>query len=112
VLDPNWNVFDRCDEHTKLIHYTNLLSQPWKFPGHPHGELWFQYFRDALASGGLSDEEVTKASTRGYARPTIRQGNNTPAAATNRQVSTSRRGTTRPANWLKRLSRRLRGRAA
>ena len=109
VLDPNWNVFDRCDERTKLIHYTNLLSQPWKFPGHPQGELWFQYFREAIAAGAISEDDVTKAITRGYVRPTIRQGNQllkrTDAPAVHKAA-------TRQPGWLKKLSRRLRGKAA
>ena len=35
-IDPNWNSYDHFDGTTKLIHYTNLHSQPWKFRGHPH----------------------------------------------------------------------------
>src|SRR5437763_16945260 len=109
VLDPNWNVFDHCDERTKLIHYTNLMSQPWKFPGHPYGELWFQYFREALAAGELTEDDVNKAVTRGYTRPTIRDGNQTPPLAVR---SSSVQKTPRRPHWLKRLSRRLRGKAA
>jgi hypothetical protein len=29
-LDPSWNVFDRVDQNTKIVHYTNLSTQPWK----------------------------------------------------------------------------------
>jgi len=119
VLDPNWNVFDRCDASTKLIHYTNLMSQPWKFPGHPHGELWFQYFREAQAAGVISADDIHKSITRGYVRPTIHEGNQAPAAAAppapvtpKSAAPTVKRNSPRKPSWLKRLSRRLRGKAA
>lgn len=74
-IDPNWNVFDRYDRTTKLIHYTNLLSQPWKFPGHPYGDLWFQYFREAQRSGEISSRDVELSQSRGYVRQDILEGN-------------------------------------
>lgn len=73
-LDPFWNVFDQHDERTKLIHYTNLLTQPWKFPGHPHAELWFRYFREALAAGVITQRDVDVSLMRAYARQDILQG--------------------------------------
>lgn len=80
-LDPNWNVFDKHDDDTKLIHYTNLTSQPWKFPGHPFGELWFEYFERARAAGEISEDDIEKQILRGYVRGDIREGNNPPSAS-------------------------------
>lgn len=77
-LDPNWNVFDKHDDATKLIHYTNLTTQPWKFPGHEFGELWFEYFNRARKSGLISEDDIEKQILRGYVRGDIREGN-TPA---------------------------------
>lgn len=74
-IDPQWNVFDHHDAQTKLIHYTELLTQPWKFPGHPHGELWFDYFREAQSLGLISDWDVQKSIMRAYVRQDILQGN-------------------------------------
>jgi hypothetical protein len=98
-LDPHWNVFDRYDENTKVIHYTNLMTQPWKHAGHPCGELWFRYFREAVASGFISDVDIQKATWRGYARPDIREASEPVAPSTAK--------TKRP-HWLKRLPRKLR----
>jgi lipopolysaccharide biosynthesis glycosyltransferase len=67
-LDPKWNDFDNFDKNTKLIHYTNLYTQPWKQPGHPHGKLWFDYYSDALRSGVLLPSEVERAVYRSYVR--------------------------------------------
>lgn len=75
AIDPRWNEFDRYDAGTKLIHYTNLETQPWKYTGHPAGELWFQYFREALAAGAVTRDDVTVTLLRAYARPDLLAGN-------------------------------------
>ena len=80
-LDPSWNVFDRADEDTKLIHYTNLFTQPWKYSGHPYGKLWFSYLEEARAAGEVTDHDIDLTIQRGFARPNLRQGNGWPGAA-------------------------------
>jgi lipopolysaccharide biosynthesis glycosyltransferase len=70
-LDANWNSFDHCDEQTKLIHYTNLGTQPWKFAGHKHEALWFAHFNQARKSGLISNSDVAKTLSRAYARQDI-----------------------------------------
>lgn len=74
-LDPHWNVFDFHNSETKLIHYTNLFTQPWKASNHPFGELWFQYFHEALDAGILTDRDIELSILRSYVRPDIREGN-------------------------------------
>jgi lipopolysaccharide biosynthesis glycosyltransferase len=74
-LDPQWNVFDYCDEQTKLIHYTNLNTQPWKYPHHPYGELWFEYFEETRKAGYITERDIELSLMRAYVRPDILQGN-------------------------------------
>jgi lipopolysaccharide biosynthesis glycosyltransferase len=74
-LDPNWNVFDRADSDTNLIHYTNLYTQPWKYPNHRYGQLWFDYFREAIDSGFVTPKDIQLSKIRSYVRPNIMQGN-------------------------------------
>lgn len=74
-LDRNWNVFDRVDKDTKLIHYTNLYTQPWKYPNHPYGELWFTYFREAIDSGYITQKDIELSLVRSYVRRDIMKGN-------------------------------------
>lgn len=74
-LDPNWNVFDFHNSETKLIHYTNLFTQPWKAYNHPYGELWFQYFHEAIDAGILTERDIELSVLRSYIRPDIREGN-------------------------------------
>lgn len=75
ALDPNWNVFDRYDRSTKLIHYTNLLTQPWKYRGHPYGGLWFRYFSEARREGFISAQDIELTLVRWYARQDLLAGN-------------------------------------
>jgi hypothetical protein len=74
-LDPNWNVFDRWDEQTKLIHYTNLNKQPWKYPNHPYGEIWFDYFNQARESGFITENDLRLSMIRAYVRRDLLDGN-------------------------------------
>jgi hypothetical protein len=71
-----WNTFDRQDAGTTLIHYTDLATQPWRFRYHPHGEVWFRYFRDAIAAGVISEGDLRHAVVAGHVRPDIMNGNN------------------------------------
>ena len=74
-IDPHWNVFDFYDKETKLIHYTDLYTQPWKYPNHPYGELWFKFFREAVATGYITQQDIERTMVRAYARPTLMKGN-------------------------------------
>ncbi|NEQ82924.1 MAG: glycosyl transferase [Moorea sp. SIO2I5] len=75
-LDSHWNVFDYYDNDTKLIHYTNLRTQPWKYPNHPYGELWFQYFQEARETGYITERDIQLSQLRAYVRQDLLQGNN------------------------------------
>lgn len=55
-INKNWNVFDRADEDTKILHFTNLRTQPYNFTNHPFEDLWFQEARDARRNGALELE--------------------------------------------------------
>jgi lipopolysaccharide biosynthesis glycosyltransferase len=81
-LDPTWNVFDKWDDHTKLIHYTNLETQPWKYPNHPYGELWFNYLEEALAAGYVTSKDLELSMIRSYVRRDLLNGNFTRPIAT------------------------------
>jgi len=74
-LDPAWNMFDQRDTRTKLIHYTNLYMQPWKYPNHPYGDLWFSYLNEALAEGYVTTEDIELSMVRSYIRRDLLDGN-------------------------------------
>lgn len=77
-IDPRWNSFDHLDAGTKLIHYTNLYTQPWKYRGHPHGDLWFQYLEEARASGYITNRDIELSLVRSYVRRDLLEGNSPP----------------------------------
>jgi len=77
-IDPRWNDFDGHDAGTKLIHYTDLYTQPWKFPRHPYGDLWFRYFEEARAAGVVDDQDIVLSRARGYVRQDLMMGNSPP----------------------------------
>lgn len=74
-LDDRWNAFDELHADTKLIHYTNLHTQPWKVRGHRHGGLWFRYLNEAREAGLVTEDDVELAIRRSYVRHDIRKGN-------------------------------------
>lgn len=74
-LPAGWNEFDVATASTKLIHYTDLYRQPWKFAYHDHGDLWFRYFKEAQEAGFVTDEDINLSVARAYVRPDIREGN-------------------------------------
>ena len=74
-MDRRWNTFDYYDDDTAIIHYTQLYTQPWKYPNHPYGEIWFQYFNDAREAGLVSDEDIHKTLIRAHARLDLLEGN-------------------------------------
>jgi lipopolysaccharide biosynthesis glycosyltransferase len=74
-LDTQWNNFDCYDKNTKLIHYTNLYTQPWKHPNHPYGELWFTYLHEAIATGYVTPRDIELSILRSYVRQDIIKGN-------------------------------------
>ena len=75
-LNGEWNVFDKHDAATNIIHYTDLRTQPWRFRSHPYGGIWFQYFEEARTAGHVTDEDIRYAIANGYARRDLLEGNN------------------------------------
>jgi hypothetical protein len=64
-LDPAWNRLDAWDAGTRLVHFTDLARQPWRFPGHPQGHLWFAWLRSALAAGAVQACDLVAAQAAG-----------------------------------------------
>jgi hypothetical protein len=74
-LSRSWNMLDRHDDQTKIIHYTGLYTQPWKYRDHPYGELWFRYFNEARMVGDVSDWDIELSKFRSAVRLDLLEGN-------------------------------------
>lgn len=70
-LGQEWNSFDKYDGNTKLVHYTALMTQPWQYPNHPFGDLWFDYLNEAIKARVVTDDDIHLSLARGYVRPDI-----------------------------------------
>ena len=73
TFNPAWNSLDTADHDTKMIHFTNMYTQPWKHRNHAFGAIWFQYFREALAAGWVTEADIETALRRSYVRSDLRR---------------------------------------
>ncbi len=72
AIPRGWNDLDRFDpERTRLLHFTEIRTQPWVSTNHPHGALWVDAVRRMLAEGALSPAELHTEIAAGYARPSL-----------------------------------------
>ena len=66
AIDPAWNVCDKVVDGTKILHFTNWESHPWRVAGHPCAAQWRKAYLDCAAAGHLSGELLAKATQLGY----------------------------------------------
>lgn len=66
-----WNSLEHWDEDTRLLHYTDMLTQPWVSTRNPLGDLWFNEVRLMLSDGSLIWSEVQTEIALGYFRPSL-----------------------------------------
>jgi hypothetical protein len=94
-LEAEWNDLDRCDERTRLLHYTNLRTQPWltglpyrgHFVGrgfygalrflhlngrhrpHPHEDVFLELLRESVEAGEIKEADIHEEIRLGRLRP-------------------------------------------
>lgn len=66
-----WNSLEHYDLETRLIHYTDMNTQPWVAPHNPNGKLWFKEVLLMLETGALTWENVRREVELGYFRPSM-----------------------------------------
>ena len=66
-----WNSLEYWDADTRLVHYTDVYTQPWTACGNPFGHLWFAEVRRMLADGALTWETLQREIDLGYFRPSL-----------------------------------------
>jgi hypothetical protein len=66
-----WNSLEHFDETTRLIHYTDMDTQPWVSPHNRHGGLWLAEVRLMLETGALTTAEIGGEIELGYFRPSL-----------------------------------------
>jgi len=72
ALPNGWNDLDVYRPGiTGNLHYTEIRTQPWVYPLHPHGAVWVDAVRTLLDSGELTRAELETEIAEGYLRPSI-----------------------------------------
>jgi hypothetical protein len=66
-----WNSLEHFDETTRLIHYTDMDTQPWVSADNRHGRLWLEEVRLMLEAGALTGREIRAEVELGYFRPSL-----------------------------------------
>jgi hypothetical protein len=66
-----WNSLEHFDQDTRLIHYTDMDTQPWVSPMNRLGELWLGEVRLMLDAGALGWSELQGEVDLGYFRPSM-----------------------------------------
>lgn len=66
-----WNSLEHLDKDTRLIHYTDVYTQPWSACGNKHAWIWFAEVRRMLADGSLTEAQIYEEIKLGYFRPSL-----------------------------------------
>ena len=70
-LPLGWNSLDEFTDHTRLLHYTKIKTQPWVYPCHAFGYLWIDEVRRMLDAGELTPAFIKEEVAKGHIRPSL-----------------------------------------
>lgn len=72
LLEFEWNSLEHYERgRTKLIHYTDMPTQPWVNNKNKHGALWYEMLRAAVADGFIGRDEIDAEIERGHVSPLL-----------------------------------------
>lgn len=66
-----WNSLEYFDADTRLIHYTDMGTQPWVSTKNPNAHIWFDEVRRMIADGSLDPDLLQAEIKAGYFRPSL-----------------------------------------
>ncbi len=69
----HWNSLEHHDLDTRLIHYTDMNTQPWVCPDNPFGHYWFKEVLLMIETGLLTPGDLEREVELGYFRPSLMQ---------------------------------------
>tara|TARA_R110002073_G_C9491251_1_gene580841 strand:- start:3471 stop:4922 length:1452 start_codon:yes stop_codon:yes gene_type:complete len=73
-LEFEWNSLEQFVVHkTKLIHYTDMPTQPWVSHNNKNGEIWYEELRHAVKTGFVIRDEIDEAIDKGHVSPQLPQ---------------------------------------
>lgn len=66
-----WNSLEYFDQSTRLIHYTDMGTQPWVSTYNANGDIWFSEVRSMLKEGLIDLDAIRSEIKLGYFRPSL-----------------------------------------
>lgn len=71
-IDASWNSLEHFSkQRTRILHYTNMATQPWLSRTNRLNQLWMSELFDAIDHGHISLSEIEEHARRGYVRPSL-----------------------------------------
>ena len=71
-LPFEWNSLEHYEAgQTKLIHYTDMPTQPWVTNRNPFASVWYANLREALSDGFISPDFIYTEVERGHVSPDL-----------------------------------------
>lgn len=71
-IPHQWNSLERYVEgETRLLHYTDMTTQPWVYTAHPFGEIWCRDLLEAIDAGAIERDMVRHHVEQGWVRPSL-----------------------------------------
>lgn len=72
VLPATWNSLEQFQAgKTRLLHYTDMNTQPWISRANRNGYLWVACLRRALGAGFVTLSELKREVDSGHVRPSL-----------------------------------------
>jgi hypothetical protein len=72
TISPHWNALERFDAaHTRLLHYTDMDTQPWVATTNPLGHVWIACLRRAITAGFITEGDIAREIAAGHVRPSL-----------------------------------------
>lgn len=72
TLDAGWNSLEKFEPgRTRLLHYTDMDTQPWVSLNNPLSYLWVDCLRRAIGVGFITEDDLAREIATGHVRPSL-----------------------------------------
>lgn len=72
-IPAKWNSLEFLDSDTKLIHWTDVDTQPWLSKGNPNAGVWYSGLHHFLSHNRSHEKELLKQIELGNVLPSLRE---------------------------------------
>jgi hypothetical protein len=72
TVEPDWNCLEKYEPgQTRLLHYTDMNTQPWVSIKNPLRHHWVECLKRAISTGFVTRKEVAHEVSAGHIRPSL-----------------------------------------